>query len=219
MTEGLCPRTVRAAVFSAACVLLSASTYAVAGHGSAPLWALLVAFAAVFPFAWAGSARIRGTAAICTGAALVQLGLDYWFSLAQIDAPAVRGCGIIDVLPPMGETVSCAHTATHLAPALAPDGSVHVTGLLLGVQLLVAVIAALPLALGEQAQLALRQLPPLRSALARLLPLLGLALHRPVLPAHAPRVPAGETHPVRPTQVDLRHAVVRRGPPPACALG
>jgi hypothetical protein len=211
---------VRAAVFAAACVLLSASTYAVAGHGSAPLWALLVGFAAVFPFAWAGSARVRGTVAICAGTALVQLGLDYWFSLAQIDAPAVRGCGIIDVLPPMGETVNCAHTATALAPTLAPDGSVHVNATVLGVQLIVAVIAALPLALGEHAQLALRQIPHLRDAFARLLPRLILAAAaRPAAPHTVRRTPVRETRKARPQRPDLRHALVRRGPPPAAALG
>jgi hypothetical protein len=60
----LCPRALRAAVFAVACVLLSAVTYAVAGHGSAPLWAVLAALAVVYPAAWAGSGRGRGPAAI-----------------------------------------------------------------------------------------------------------------------------------------------------------
>lgn len=219
VSEGLCPRALRAAVFAAACVLVSAATYAVAGHGTAPLWAVLIALAAVYPLAWAAGGRVRGGAAICALAALVQLGLDYWFSLAQINADAVRGCGIIQALPPMGETIRCAHSAS-VAPVQAPDGSVHVSMALLLVQLLVALIAALPLALGEHAQAALRHMPALREACARIWPAVSLALVRLAVPQDgAVAAPVRETRRVRPARPALRHAVVRRGPPAVPAAG
>ena len=220
MSETLCPRALRAAVFAVACVLLSAVTYAVAGHGSAPLWAVLAAFAVVYPAALAGSGRGRGPAAIAALSVLVQLGLDYWFTLAQLDASAVRGCGLIQALPPMGESISCARTGAPYAVALAPDGAVHVgLGLLLA-QLVVALVSALPLCLGERAQLTLCQWLADRAASAPWWPIFALALvRRPAVPAGpdrpAPARPGGQP---RPTRVDLRHALARRGPPRAALM-
>lgn len=226
--EGLCPRTARAAVFTAACVLLSAVTYAVVGHGAAPLWAVLIALAAVYPLAWIGSARTSGIAGICVFAGVVQLGLDYWFSLAQLNETVIRGCGLIQALPPMGETLSCARTAGAEPVALNTDGTLRVGLMLLLVQLAVALASAVFLASGERAQVTLRQRlaesAPLGTLVRRWWPILTLALTRLAPPAPASGItPPRATSPVRPKRLDLRHAVIRRGPPAtsraALALG
>lgn len=217
--EGLCPRALRAAVLAAACVLLSAVTFAVIGRGTAPAWAVLVALAAVYPLGYLAGSRPRGLAAIAGFAAVVQLGLDYWFALAQVDQSVVRGCGLIQVLPPMGESIRCAQTAAPAPTALPADGALHVGLALLLAQLLVALASAVCLASGERAQLTLRErLPRLAAvgaAVVRWWPVLALALTRltapagPDKPAPAPRTTAR----IRPKRLDLRYAVVRRGPP------
>ena len=222
--EGLCPRALRAAVFTAACVLLSAVTFAVIGHGTAPLWAVLIAGAAVYPLAYLGGARARGTAAIAAFTVVAQLGLDYWFALAQVDQTVVRGCGLIQVLPPMGESIRCAQTAAPEPTGLAPDGALHVGIALLLAQLLVALVSGLFLASGERAQLTLRsplgRLAAAGSLMRRWWPVLALALTRlaapagPERPAPAPRAASR----IRPKRLDLRHAVVRRGPPATCRI-
>jgi len=218
--EGLCPRALRAAVFAAACVLLSAVTYAVVGRGAAPLWAVLIALAAVYPLAWIGSARIRGIAGICALAAVVQLGLDYWFSLAQVNETVMRGCGLIQALPPMGETLSCARTAAPVSTTLNDDGTLHVGLALLLVQLAVALVSAGCLASGERAQSALRQrlagLASVGAGMRRWWPVLALALTTRLVPPAGPANAAPApwtTFSIRPKRLDLRHAVIRRGPP------
>lgn len=222
--EGLCPRALRAAVFTAACVLLSAVTFAVVGHGSAPLWALLAALAAVYPLAWIGGARTRGLAGISALTVLVQIGLDYWFSLAQADQAVLSGCGVIRALPPMGETLHCARTAAPAPATLAPDGSLHIGLALLLAQLVVALVSAIYLTGGEHAQLTARErltgLAAFTAVLRRWWPALALALTRLTAPtgpdraAPAPRAAAR----IRPRHRDLRHAVIRRGPPVTCRI-
>jgi len=213
--EGLCPRALRAAVFAAACVLLSAVTFAVAGGGAAPLWAVLIALAAVYPLAWAGSSRARGLGTICALAALVQLGLDYWFSLAQVDETVVRGCGLFQALPPMGETITCARTASPVPATLSVDGALHVGAVLLLVQLLVALVSAVCLASGEHAQLNLgERLAAHGVDIRRWWPVLALALTRLAAPTGPePVVPAPASGRIRRKRLDLRYALVRRGPP------
>jgi hypothetical protein len=217
--EGLCPRALRAAVFAAACVLLSAVTFAVVGHGSAPLWAVLAALAAVYPLAWIGSARVRGLAGIGGLTVLVQVGLDYWFSLAQADQDVLNGCGLIRALPPMGETLHCARTAAPAPATLGPDGALHVGLALLLAQLAVALLSAICLSGGESAQLTARErltgLAAFTSILRRWWPALALALTRLTAPTGpdraAPTTRAAAR--IRPKHRDLRHAVIRRGPP------
>ncbi|HET9172889.1 MAG TPA: hypothetical protein VFN97_25910 [Actinospica sp.] len=217
--EGLCPRALRAAVLAAACVLLSAVTFAVVGRGTAPMWAVVIALAAVYPLAYVGGSRPLGLAALAAFTAGVQVAMDYWFALAQLDQSVVRGCGILRAIPPMGESIRCAQTAAPAPTALAPDGSLHVGLALLLAQLAVALISALCLASGERAQLTLRQAPAALTALVTLmrrrLPRLVLALTLLAAPAAddrpAPRPRA--TARIRPKRLDLRHAVVRRGPP------
>jgi hypothetical protein len=216
--EGLCPRALRAAVFTAACVLLSAVTFAVVGRGTAPLWAVVIALAAVYPLAYVGGARPRGAWHIAGFAALVQLGLDYWFALAQLDQTVVRGCGLIQALPPMGESIRCAQTAAPAPTALAPDGALHVGLALLIAQLLVALVSARCLASGERAQLTLREqhgvLAVLGAVMRRWWPVLALALTRLAPPETPDPAPAPHaTARIRPRRLNLRHAVVRRGPP------
>lgn len=217
--EGLCPRALRAAVFAAACVPLSAVTFAVVGRGSAPLWAVLAALAAVYPLAWLGSGRARSLAGIGAVTVVVQIGLDYWFSLAQVDQSVLTGCGVIKAVPAMGETLRCARTASPAPAALDTDGALHVGLALLAAQLVVALISAICLNGGEHAQLTLRQcltgLAAFTEALRRWWPALALALTRLVAPAAPSRLCAAPwaTTRIRPKHPVLRHAVVRRGPP------
>ncbi|HWG26265.1 hypothetical protein [Actinospica sp.] len=216
--EGLCPRALRSAVFAAACVLLSAVTFAVVGRGSAPLWAVLAALAAVYPLAWLGGRRVHGLAGIGAFTVVVQVGLDYWFSLAQVDQGVLRGCGLIRALPPMGESLSCARTAAPAPATLAPDGALHVGLALLLAQLVVALVSAICLTGGEHAQLTLREQPAGLAALAAVLrrwwPVFARALTRLAAPRPARLAPtARAASRIRPKRLDLRHALVRRGPP------
>jgi hypothetical protein len=211
MTQGLVPRAVRAAVFAAACVTLSAVTHAVAAPGAIPLWAVLIALGAVYLVALSGTGRERGLAAICGLAVAVQLSLDFWFSLAQVNDSIVRDCGLIQALPQMGDSITCAQRAVHAA------GPMHVSpGLLIG-QLIVAVVCAWPLYLGESAQHALwlwlsaRGLD-LRSAINVAL---ATALHAEGRPAPARIEPA---EPAAAPGLLLRFEVVRRGPPRGAVL-
>ena len=210
MTEGLIPRGARAAVFAAACVMLSALTHAVAAPGATPLWAVLIALGAVYLVALAGTGRERGLAAICALAVAVQLSLDFWFSLAQVDDSIVRYCGLIQALPQMGDSITCVHQTVQAA------GPMHVSPGLLAGQLVVAVLCAWPLYLGEAAQHALWLW--LTSGRLDLRAAIAMALAAPLRTVRRPTAPARTAEPAFPPRLLVRFEVVRRGPPRGAVL-
>lgn len=210
MTEGLIPRGVRAAVFAAACVMLSAGTRAVAAPGAITLWSVLIGLAAVYLVALAGAGRERGLAAICGLAVAVQLGLDVWFSAAQVDNSIIQNCGLAQALPQMNGSINCGSSQ-----AVLTSGVLHMSPMLLIMQLVVAIVCAWPLFLGESAQhslwlwLTARGLD-LRAAIA-------VALAMPLRADDESAVgwdgPAAEP-PALP-RLMVRFEVIRRGPPVA----
>lgn len=208
-TEGVIPRSARAAVFAAACVMLSAGVHAVAAPGATPLWSVLIALAAVYFVALAGSGRERGPAAIGVLAVAVQLALDFWFSLAQVDDSIVRHCGLIQAVPQMNASITCVHQVQ--AP-----GAMHVSPALLLGQLLVAAVCAWPLSLGEAAQHSLWQWLSTRGLDLRTA--IAVALAMPLRTEDEPGTWTEPVEPPRPPRLLVRFEVIRRGPPLRAAL-
>lgn len=227
---GAALRLTQAAVFAAACVLLSAGGHALAAGSPVPWWALGVGWVAVFAAVAPGAGRPRTLPAITTGLAVGQLGLHLLFTTA---APAHRA----GHSPGHGTPGGAGHAAGHAA-AGPPEGGGHVSELvraalsvcdppmLLG-HLLAALAAGWLLRRGQRALwLLLRlsagvaerlaaQAAPLAALRTALACATALAFGRPagVRPTtgHAARWRAA----VAPRPAALRHAVVRRGPPPA----
>ncbi|MFI1157304.1 hypothetical protein [Streptomyces sioyaensis] len=87
-------RLLRAAVFAAACVALSAAGHVAASCAAVPLWTLGVAAAVIFAIAAPLAGRERSLPGIATGLAVGQLGLHALFAWGQSPQPAmVRGAG------------------------------------------------------------------------------------------------------------------------------
>jgi hypothetical protein len=207
MSEELIPRGARAAVFAAACVMLSAVTHAIVTRGATPLWAVLVALVVVYLAALPATSRERGLGAICAVAVAVQLSLDVWFSLAQADSAIVRDCGLFQALPTMGDSITCAHQTVQAA------GPVHVSPALLAGQIVVALLCAWPLQQGETAQYALRQWLSARGL--DLWAAIAVVFARPLSREFGPAVTERPTDLAPPPRRMLRFEVVRRGPPSA----
>ncbi|MEU9118717.1 hypothetical protein AB0C96_02445 [Streptomyces sp. NPDC048506] len=91
-------RLLRAAVFTAVCVVLSAAGHMIASCAAVPLWTLGVAGVAVFAVAAPLAGRERSLPGIATGLALGQLALHSLFSWGQQPAstmpmPGMAGSG------------------------------------------------------------------------------------------------------------------------------
>ncbi|MFV2121991.1 hypothetical protein ACE14D_27630, partial [Streptomyces sp. Act-28] len=76
-------RVLRAALFAAVCVVLSATGHALQSAHPVPVRSLLVAFGSAWAFAWAAASRRRGAASTGCGLAVVQAGMHLMFSTAQ----------------------------------------------------------------------------------------------------------------------------------------
>ncbi len=81
-------RLLRAAVFTAVCVVLSAAGHALASCATVPWWALVIAFLAVFAVVAPLAGRRRSLPGIAAGLAVGQLGLHAVFGLGQHSAAA-----------------------------------------------------------------------------------------------------------------------------------
>ncbi|MFI1969860.1 hypothetical protein BLA24_17515 [Streptomyces cinnamoneus] len=86
-------RLIRAAVFTAVCVLLSAGGHVLASCASVPLWTLGAAFLLVFAVAVALAGRERSLPGIAACLAVGQLALHTLFGLAQQHPAAPRRAG------------------------------------------------------------------------------------------------------------------------------
>ncbi|MFE9564166.1 hypothetical protein ACFYM0_24005 [Streptomyces sp. NPDC006487] len=86
MTPGRCCRAVRAAMFAATCVLLSALGHILMSETSVPWWGMAAAFAATSAAGWVLAGRERGLAAVVAATVGVQAALHGGFSLAQAAA-------------------------------------------------------------------------------------------------------------------------------------
>ncbi|MFI9722995.1 hypothetical protein ACIHFE_25645 [Streptomyces sp. NPDC052396] len=83
MAAGWVCRTVRAAVFAAACVLLTALGHAMMSGAPVPWWALTSGTTAAGGMAWFLAGRERGLRAVASAAVTTQAVLHSWFSLGQ----------------------------------------------------------------------------------------------------------------------------------------
>lgn len=86
-------RLLRAAVFTAVCVALSAGGHIAASCATVPVWTLGVAAAAVFAVAAPVAGRERSLSEIATGLAVGQLALHALFTWGQLPMSAMAGSG------------------------------------------------------------------------------------------------------------------------------
>ncbi|MFE2599988.1 hypothetical protein [Streptomyces sp. NPDC057617] len=80
---GAAPRLLRAAVFTAVCVVLSATGHVLAACAPVPWWTLLLGFVAVFAVAAPLAGRARSTGSIVVALTAGQLGLHSLFGIGQ----------------------------------------------------------------------------------------------------------------------------------------
>ncbi|GAA3172600.1 hypothetical protein GCM10017688_23780 [Streptomyces ramulosus] len=214
-------RAVRAALFTALCVTLSAASHVLLTRMPLPLTTVAVVSAAVFGLAYALAGRERGFGRIAALLLPLELAADAVFSFGQHACYGLSGGPVTGPLHTLGIDLLCGggDVGTPLArfsghgagPLLAfPAGA---GWLLLLAHLLVGLVAAAWLRRGE-------------AALAQLLGAVAHFAFRPLLAAvaMAVRVPAPERPAARraadgppaPRPPLLVHSVVRRGPP--CVL-
>ncbi|MFI7100406.1 hypothetical protein ACIBK8_13710 [Streptomyces sp. NPDC050161] len=209
-------RAVRAALFTALCVTLSAASHVLLSRMPLPLTTVAVLSAAVFALAYALAGQERSYGRIAALLVPLELAADASFSIGQ---HTCYGSGpVTGPLRSLGVNLLCGggDVGTPLAqlPEHGPrDASAAAWLLLLGAHLLIGLLAAAWLRRGE-------------AALAQLLGAVAGFAFRPLLIAAAmvARVSATD-RPAAPRAADgpparavplLVHCVVRRGPP--CVL-
>ncbi|MFG2981146.1 hypothetical protein ACGFYQ_07770 [Streptomyces sp. NPDC048258] len=226
MTPGHLFRAVRAAMFAAVCVLLTATGHILMSGTAVPWWALSAAFAATAATAWALADRERGPLAVTAAAVAVQAALHAGFSLAQSLAPPPLPP--VTTVPPVmavPEAAAHVHHAAHeMAHTLStptagpvPDVGHGAAGMspggMLTAHLLAAVLCGLWLAYGERAVFRV-----VRAVAGWLWTPLRLLL-RPAVTAHRPRLRVRRPHRRRaPRRLFLVHAITSRGPPTGTAV-
>lgn len=186
---------VRAGVFAALCVALAAAAHTLSMDATPTLATMTAACAAVFALSFLAASRERSLAGICGAMALVQVGLHLLFNATTPPSamPAMPAMANMPAMPGM----AAAHHAMSL-PAVAAHA-------------LAALAAAWWLRRGEAAVWSL-----LRRAAALTPGLTAWTRAHAVPPAMPPAVPApGHVRGCGPRfPLLLRHAVIRRGPPP-----
>jgi hypothetical protein len=202
-------RAVRAAVFAAVCVTMSATTHILVSHAPLPLPVVLGAAVGVFAAAYALGSRERGFVAIAVALTPLELAADTVFNSGQRTCYGPDGGPVTGSWHSLHEAIVC-----HGAPvggSLANNAPAPAAGfpvspwLLLGAHVVVGLIAACVLRRGEA-----WLYRSMRTAFRPLL--VALAVLRPAVTAEpAPR--ADGTAPAAPALPHLLHSVVRRGPP------
>ncbi|MFJ8591794.1 hypothetical protein [Streptomyces sp. NPDC093598] len=217
MTAGWCARTIRAAVFAAACVVLAALGHVMMSGDHVPLPTLVAGWAVTGVAGWCLAGRERGLRTVVAVAVAVQTALHSAFSLGP-PTPAAPGTDSMD-MPAM------THGMGSMSHGMGPDamGSMsphmrHVPGGdsslgMLAAHLLAALLCGLWLGHGERA--VFRLLRAVGSRLAAPLRLLFALPAPPPPPVRARRRPSNRT----PRRLLLVHAITTRGPPagPAAA--
>ncbi|MFF4447320.1 hypothetical protein [Streptomyces sp. NPDC001502] len=112
-------RLIRAAVFTAVCVVLSATGHALASCTTVPWWSLCLGFLAVFTVAAPLAGRRRSLPGIAAGLAAGQLGLHAMFGLGQHSAAAAQApAGSADAsLAELAARLVCGGNSVPLSPA------------------------------------------------------------------------------------------------------
>ncbi|WP_202918297.1 hypothetical protein [Streptomyces cavernae] len=240
-------RLLRAAVFAAVCVLLSAAGHGLASCETLPLWTLGAGFLAVFAVAAALAGRERSLPGITGVLAVGQVTLHALFGLGQrhgttmtvdsADAALVERaarllCGTTTaaispararrVLAEAGLDPAAQDTAQHTATSTSVASAFPSLAMLLG-HVLAAVAAGWLLRHGDLALLRLSRLSGeyalVRSLRGALALVRALRTGLPGAPDAAPHVPLGALRaPSAPRTTALQHSVIRRGPPAAAAF-
>ncbi|MGK5730915.1 hypothetical protein [Streptomyces sp. URMC 124] len=195
-------RALRAALFTALCVTLSAGSHVLLSGTGLPVATVAPAGAAVFALAYALAGRERGFARIAALFVPLELASDALFTTGQESCYGAGGHAVPGALTALcgGGTVG-----GPFAPAPGPDTAVW---LLLAAHVAVGLLAAAWLRLGERALVRLGALAG--AALRRLLPVPdGVSGPFRAAPVRAAGRPRGA-----PALPLLVHSVVRRGPPP-----
>ncbi|WP_101257678.1 hypothetical protein [Streptomyces barkulensis] len=217
-------RAVRAAVFTAVCLVLSAGAHVLLSAGPLPYPPLLAVGATVFVIAFALAGRERGFRAIAALLVPLELAADTVFTTGQHACYGQAGGPVAGPLRAVGLDLLCAggDFGTPLARMTASGASplsvaAHPAApwLLLAAHVAVGLTAAAWLHRGD-------------AALSRLLRAAAAAVFRPLLRAVGARSSAGEAcgrvpRPAHRTRAHralpvLTHSVVRRGPPCSAAL-
>ncbi|MFG2233413.1 hypothetical protein ACGFNX_26035 [Streptomyces sp. NPDC048723] len=112
-------RLIRAAVFTAVCVVLSATGHALASCATVPWWSFCLGFLAVFAVAAPLAGRRRTLPGIAAGLTIGQLGLHAMFGLGQHSAAAAQApAGTADAsLAELAARLVCGGNSVPLSPA------------------------------------------------------------------------------------------------------
>lgn len=110
-------RLIRAAVFTAVCVVLSAAGHALASCAKVPWWSLCAGFLAVFAVAAPLAGRRRSLPGIAAGLAGGQLALHTLFGLGQHDASANGGASSDSSLAALAAQLVCGGNSVPLGAA------------------------------------------------------------------------------------------------------
>ncbi|MGW8889856.1 hypothetical protein [Streptomyces sp. NPDC055749] len=215
-------RTVRAALFTALVVTLSAASHVLLSRVPLPLTVLAPLAVGVFAVAFALAGRERGFGAIAGVLVPLELAADTVFTTGQHLCYGAAGGPVTGPLRSVGLDVLCGGEvgaaqlagvttgAGDRAAALLASPDPLVPWLLLAAHVTVGLLAAAWLSRGE-------------SALAGLLRAAAAVAFRPLLvavaavsaarrPVRRDALPSGHPHPLHPARL-LGHSVGRRGPP------
>ncbi|MGW5396276.1 hypothetical protein [Streptomyces sp. NPDC003952] len=110
-------RLIRAAVFTAVCVVLSAAGHALASCATVPWWSLCAGFLAVFAVAAPLAGRRRSLPGIAAALAGGQLALHTLFGLGQHNAPAGSGTSSETSLAALAAQLVCGGNSVPIHPA------------------------------------------------------------------------------------------------------
>ncbi|MFF5720991.1 hypothetical protein [Streptomyces buecherae] len=217
-------RAVRAALFTALCVTLSAASHVLLSRAPLPLTTVVLLCVAVFGIAYALAGRERGYGSIAALLVPLELAADTVFTAGQHACYGQAGGPVAGPLRTIGVDLLCqgGDVGSPLAQMTADGNSAAVTvgagtdsaapWLLLAAHVAIGLVAAAWLRRGE-------------AALGQSLRALAAFAFRPLLvafaaaanpPPRAPGRPARRALPARGLPL-LLHSVVRRGPPLALA--
>ncbi|MFF7358653.1 hypothetical protein ACFZA1_39495 [Streptomyces filipinensis] len=247
MTAGWCSRTVRAALFAACCVLLTALGHIMMSGTAVPWWAMTAGAVATGGLAWRLADRERGPLLVVCVAVATQAVLHSSFSLAQAVAhPAASGgrslaqqwltyllCGSPSGAGSMSGMNSTGHdmAAMHSMPSIGSMGSMdhmasaapasavaHDMAAMSSTGMLCAHLLAALLCALWLAYGERAAFRILRAVAGWLFAPLCLLFRLPV-PPHRPRVRARRAESDRaPRRLFLTHAITSRGPPAGTAV-
>ncbi|MEV5594219.1 hypothetical protein [Streptomyces sp. NPDC052496] len=208
-------RALRAALFTALCVTLSAAGHVLLSRMPLPLTTVAVLSAAVFTVAYALAGRERGYWRIAALLVPLELAADTVFSAGQHTCYGRAGGPVTGPLRSLGVDLLCGGEVGTPLAHLAPEDRTPVATwlLLLAVHVAVGLLAAAWLRRGEAA---LAQLLGAVTAFAFRPLLLAVAVVRALPVPHRPAARPARTEPGPRAVPLLVHCVVRRGPP--CSL-